>query len=90
MGDGYPMSSPGLRKKMLTKGMNLSASADGYFVTKLNAVLRENLQKRFNEYVIIGHPKACTLFALRKLEKFIIKNKNKHAFLTFADLEETK
>ncbi len=87
IGDGYPMSSPGLRKKMLTKGMNLSASVDGYFVTKLNKVLDKNKKKGYKETVIIGHPKACTHFALKKLESFIIQNKNKHSFLTFADLE---
>lgn len=86
MGDGYPMSSPGLRKKMLTKGMNLSASVDGYFVTKLNKVLASNQNKGYNEMVVLGHPKACTQFALKKLEQFIEQNKNKHAFLTFADL----
>lgn len=86
MGDGYPMSSPGLRKKMLTKGMNLSASADGYFVTKLNKVLRNNEAKGYNETVILGHPKACTKFALNQLQKFIQTNKNKHQFMTFEDL----
>lgn len=87
LGDGYPMASPGLRKKMLTKGMNLSASVDGYFVTKLKNVLKKNLAKGYNETVIIGHPKACTLFALKRLEKFIELNKNKHEFITFAELD---
>jgi len=86
IGDGYPMSSPGLRKKMLTKGMNLSASADGYFVTKLNTVLKSNEKKGFEEMVVIGHPKANTLFALKQLEKFINVNKATHQFKTFADL----
>ena len=36
--------------------------------------------------VILGHPKACTYFALKKLEQFIERNKNKHQFLTFSDL----
>ncbi|MFT4602725.1 MAG: hypothetical protein ACI857_002912 [Arenicella sp.] len=87
IGNGYPMSSPGLRKKMLTKGMNLSASADGYFVTKLNTVLKRNTKKGFEEMVIIGHPKANTLFALKQLEKFINSNKSEHQFKTFADLD---
>lgn len=86
MGDGYPMASPGLRKQMLTKGKNLSASVDGYFVTKLNQVLAQNQKKGFQETVILGHPKACTNFALKKLEAFINKNKNKHQFMTFSDL----
>lgn len=90
IGDGYPMASPGLRKKMLTKGMNLSASVDGYFVTKLKKVVRRNESKGFDECVIIGHPKACTHFALKKLEEFIESHKPDHQFLTFSDLDCTK
>jgi hypothetical protein len=86
MGDGYPMASPGLRKEMLTKGKLLSASADGYFVTKLDAVLAKNKSKGYNEMVVLGHPKACTRFALRKLEDFINRHKNNHRFLTFTTL----
>ena len=86
IGDGYPMSSPGLRKKMLTKGALLSASCDGYFVTKLNKVIQQNKSKGYNETVILGHPKACTEFALNQLEKFIVQNKNKHEFLTFTEV----
>ncbi len=86
IGDGYPMSSPGLRKKMLTKGMNLSASVDGYFVTKLQHILNKNEAKKFNEMLIIGHPKACTPYSLKKLEQFILNNINKHQFLTFSDV----
>lgn len=88
MGDGYPMPSPGLRKKMLTKGMRLSAGVDGYFVTKMNHVLRRNKQKGFEDTVFIGHPKACTKFALKKLERFIERHKNNHEFKTFSDLLE--
>ncbi len=86
IGDGYPMSSPGMRKKMLTQGMHLAASVDGYFVTKLNQVIKKNKRMGFNETVLIGHPKACTLFSLKKLERFIEQQKNKHDFLTFAQL----
>ncbi|MBI3133862.1 MAG: hypothetical protein HYZ14_04225 [Bacteroidetes bacterium] len=88
LGDGYPMPSPGLRKKMLTRGMLLSASADGYFVTKLDAVLRKNQQKNYAEMVVLGHPKACTRFALKKLENFIQRHKNNHQFTTFTRLPQ--
>jgi hypothetical protein len=87
IGDGYPMPSPGLRKTMLTKGKNLSASVDGLFVIKLHRILKKNQNKGFNEMVVIGHPKACTKFALRRLERFINNHKNKHQFLTFEELE---
>ena len=86
IGDGYPMPSPGLRKKMLSQGALLSASCDGYFVTKLNKVIKQNQSKGFDQTVILGHPKACTQFALIQLEKFIITHKNKHEFLTFTQV----
>jgi peptidoglycan/xylan/chitin deacetylase (PgdA/CDA1 family) len=86
IGDGFPMPAPGQRMKMLTGGMLLSASCDGYFVTKLNAVLKQNQSLGYSEMVVLGHPKACTLFALKKLEEFIIKHKNKHSFSTFTEM----
>lgn len=86
MGDGYPMSSPGLRKKMLTQGMLLSASSDGYFVTKLAKILSKHQQQKWNEFVVLGHPKACTHFALKKLEEFIQKNQQHHSFKTFTQV----
>ena len=66
--------------------MNLSASSDGYFVTKLHEVLTSNQKNGYNEMVVIGHPKACTKFALKKLEQFIEQNKNTHQFKTFSEL----
>jgi hypothetical protein len=87
IGDGYPMPSPGMRKQMLTTGMTLSASVDGYFVTKLNQVVKRNKAKNWEETVIIGHPKACTHFALTQLEKFILKQQKLDShFKVFSDL----
>jgi len=80
IGDGFPVPSQGMRKKMLTKGMNLSASVDGYFTVKLNKILKKNQNKGFEEMVIIGHPKATTKFALKKMKAFILRNKNNHSF----------
>ncbi|WP_051568270.1 polysaccharide deacetylase family protein [Crocinitomix catalasitica] len=88
IGDGFPMPSPGMRKTMLTKGMNLSAGVDGYFVTKLDKIIKQNKAKGFEETIIIGHPKANTKFALKRLEKFINKHKNKDTFLTFQSIAE--
>lgn len=86
IGDGNPIPSIGMRKQMLTKGMTLSASVDGYFVTKLNRVVKRNKKKGWNETVIIGHPKAATHFALKQLKKFIIDNKSTSSFKTFRDV----
>ena len=76
IGDGYPVPSVGMRKEMLTKGKLLSASCDGYFITKVNQVCKLNLEKGYQHTVIIGHPKALTGFSLKALEKVIIKQQN--------------
>jgi len=86
IGNGNPIPSIGMRKEMLTKGMTLSASVDGYFVTKLNKIVKQNKQKGWDETVIIGHPKASTYFALKQLKKFIVRNKSTSSFKTFSDL----
>jgi hypothetical protein len=86
IGDGFPIPSIGMKKQMLTKGMTLSAGVDGYFATKMSQVVKKNVDKGWNETVFIGHPKATTLFALKQLEKFIIKHKNKVDFRTFLDV----
>lgn len=90
IGDGFPMPAPGQRKKMLTSGMLLSASCDGYFATKLDVVLKQNQKRGYNEMVVLGHPKALTHFALRKLEQFVIRQKNKHTFSTFTELLQAR
>ncbi|MFK8046148.1 MAG: hypothetical protein AB8B72_11680 [Crocinitomicaceae bacterium] len=73
IGDGYPVPSTGMRTEMLTKGKLLSTSCDGFFVTKLNAVIKNNKSKGFAHTVVIGHPKAMTKFSLRKLKTVIEK-----------------
>jgi len=87
IGNGYPMPSPGMRKQMLTQGMTLSACVDGYFVTKLSKIVKENKQKGWQETIIIGHPKASTYFALKKLERFIKTHQNTVDFKVFADVK---
>ncbi|MGV6862197.1 MAG: hypothetical protein ACWA41_10515 [Putridiphycobacter sp.] len=86
IGDGYPIPSGGGKKELLTKGKLLAAGLDGYFVTKMNQVIKQNKAKGWEETVFIGHPKACTFFALKKLEQFIEKNKSKVKFKTFSSV----
>ena len=73
IGDGYPVPTVGMRKEMLTKGKLLSASCDGYFVKKLNKIIKSNQKKGFNHTVIIGHPKALTEYSIERLEQLIIQ-----------------
>lgn len=85
MGDGYPITTPGLRKKYLTRGLHGAVSCDGYFAGRLNRAFdfhREYILG--NEFVVIGHPKACTLYSLRKLDAFIKQHKSTHRFISFS------
>jgi len=76
IGDGKPVPGGGSKKDLLFSYNRLPVSLDGYFVTKLQAALRNT---KGNDFVVIGHPKACTNFSLSGLEKFIRKN-SKHTF----------
>ena len=88
LGDGYPVPSIGMRKEMLTKGKLLAANTEGYFITKVNAMVRKATQKKHKHLVFIAHPKAMTLFSLRKLEKAIISQKaNGHEFALLSEFE---
>ena len=81
LGDGVPISAPGMRKKLLTQFTQNTVSVDGYNAALLNKALRQH--KGRNELVIIGHPKSLTRFGLKALDRFISENKNKHQFTTF-------
>ena len=73
--------------KLLLKTSNSVVSIDGYKTTYL--------QKAYNEYnkntngqgnfVIIGHPKAITLYSLKKLDEFIMKSFKSNKYKTFKD-----
>jgi len=80
IGDGYPIPSPGLRKKYLTQRNNHVVSMDGYFVNLLSKSVKKYKREGAEELVVIGHPKACTEYSLKKLEKFISSNKDKLKF----------
>lgn len=82
IGDGYPISTTGERTKRLTTSSRLPVSLDGYFAKQLGAAVKKN---KHEDLVIIGHPKACTLYSLEKLERFIVKNSKDHKFIAFSE-----
>ena len=82
LGNGFPISTKGERSKRLTQSSRLSVSLDGFFAKSLTSALKKN---KTEDFVVIGHPKACTLFSLEQLEKFIEKNKDEHQFITLSD-----
>jgi len=79
IGDGYPISVPGSRKKILTSSTNNCVSSDGYFAKYLTKALELHKNKG-EDLVVIGHPKACTNYSLKKMDQFISFNKNIHHF----------
>jgi len=81
MGNGFPVPSGSGKKKLLTQTTHHPVSLDGYFVTGLSRAVRNVAQAgKGEDVVIIGHPKACTYFSLKRLEKFIKKHKADHNF----------
>lgn len=86
IGDGKAAKGGGTKKEFLTRSHWLCVSADGYYVTKIQAAINRAEKLGQKELVIIGHPKACTVFSLNELEKLIAKNNSKHEFVCLRDL----
>lgn len=86
LGDGFPVATPGGKKKLLTGFNLLPVSLDGYFASELVKASRRKGQR---EMVVIGHPKACTRYSLKTLEKFISTSSDCR-FLTLEDFYRDK
>lgn len=86
IGDGHFLSQGGRKKRVLTSYSIGHVSTDGYYVSKLEAALAKYENLKFNEMVVIGHPKGNTAYSVKKLAHFIDKNHKKHAFVSFQDL----
>ena len=81
IGDGFPVPGGGSKKRLLTSWTSHPVCMDGYFATALNRALRSvERQNQGDDFVVIGHPKACTWYSLKKLEQFIARNKQEHTF----------
>lgn len=83
VGDGVFLSQPGRKKSVLTNFTWNHVSSDGYYASKLDACLKNQIKQKQNEFVVIGHPKGNTAYSLNKLEQFVSKNYKKHTFKTF-------
>jgi hypothetical protein len=74
--------------RMLTKFTNSVVSIDGYKSSYLQDAYDTFLKKKDNgNFVVIGHPKAMSEYSLKKLEKFIINNRNSN-FITVGELNK--
>ena len=85
-GDGKFVAQPGGKRESLTKGKIHHASTDGFFAGELNNTLRTKVNNKDTTFVIIGHPKSLTKYALKKLNSFVNSQKRTHKFRTFQDL----
>ncbi len=85
LGDGRAIPAPGQRKKMLTEYTNCTVCIDGYNAHLLQKALKAQQKKKFDNMVVIGHPKALSRYSIQKLEEFVTKNKLAHNFTTYAE-----
>jgi hypothetical protein len=80
------MPAPGQRKKMLTQYTDCTVCIDGYNAHLLERAVRKLKKKKFDNMVVIGHPKALSRYSIQKLEEFVEKNKMKHNFTTYSKM----
>jgi peptidoglycan/xylan/chitin deacetylase (PgdA/CDA1 family) len=85
-GDGFPVSVKGFRKKVLSKKSLHCISLDGFFAKRIGAAAKRFSKLGNKHMVVIGHPKACTVYSLEQLEKFVAKNHTTYNFTTYKQL----
>lgn len=86
MGDGTFLAQPGRKQSVLTRRTWNHISADGFYAGMLGKQARFYKRKGVSHFVVIGHPKGLTVYALKKLEVFLKSLQNKYHFTTFSDL----
>lgn len=87
MGDGIPMAQPGTKKKVLTGYSQQALSCDGYYASLLLSEFNNRKAREEDTMVVIGHPKAQSIFSLQKLDKFISSTKDTSTFARYSDLQ---
>ena len=87
MGDGAFLAQPGRKRSVLTSFTWNHASSDGFYAGMLKKQAAVYDRKGIEHFVVIGHPKGLTLYAMEQLEAFAAVTKNKYAFISFSDLE---
>lgn len=90
LGNGIPASGGGSKWKFLTRSNVLPVSVDGYFVTKLKSAIFHAQKNNQPFLVVIGHPKACTRFQIKYLEKLIREAADNVQWVTISQLMENK
>ena len=88
MGDGIPMAQPGAKKKVLTAYSQQALSCDGYYASLLLSEYNKRRQQKDDTMVVIGHPKAQSIFSLQKLDEFVSSVKGSCTFARYSDLQQ--
>ena len=88
IGDGVPMAQPGTKKKVLTSYSQQALSCDGYYASLLTSEFEKRLKKQDDTMVVIGHPKAQSVFSLQKLDEFVASVKDSCTFVRYSDLQQ--
>lgn len=86
IGDGKPILTKGYKKNILSRYTRQPVSTDGYNARLLYKQTLTKEQKNGSLMVIIGHPKALSVYSLETLDQYIFQYKNKHSFITYSDL----
>ena len=86
IGDGSFLAQPGRKQAVLTQFTWNHVSSDGFYAGMLKRQAKTYHQKGLEYFVVIGHPKGLTLYALDQLDKFIRQHKNKYTFTSFSQL----
>ena len=82
------MAQPGAKKKVLTSYTQQALSCDGYYATILLDEFNKRSQRNDDTMVVIGHPKAQTVFSIQKLEEFVSTVKGTCTFARYSDLQK--
>lgn len=86
MGDGVPIAQQTARNRNLSKTTMQAVSTDGYFSTLLKEQFERHLQTNKPYFVTIGHPKACSLYSLKELDRFLSDASTKSEFITYSSI----
>ncbi len=87
-GDGVPMAQPGTKKKVLTKNTQQALSCDGYYASILVDEFNKHVALQHEHMIVIGHPKAQSVYSLHKLDAFISTVKDTCTFARYSDLKQ--
>lgn len=91
LGDGSPAGGSKKDKiRMLTQFSNTVVSIDGYKSKLLNRAFKKSNNSGFKHFVIIGHPKALSLYSISQLDRFLEENNNEdfHTYISWVDKKE--